>query len=34
LNAVIITMLGKLGLARKIIVADHYLDEERPVPEP
>ena len=33
LNAIIITWLGKLGLAHKIIVADHYLDEERPIPE-
>ena len=30
-NGILITWLGKLGLARKIIFADHYLDEERPV---
>jgi stearoyl-CoA desaturase (delta-9 desaturase) len=34
LNAFIILCLGKLGLAHKIIVADHYLDEDRPIPEP
>ena len=33
-NGIIITWLGKLGLARKIIFADHYLDEERPIVEP
>jgi len=33
-NAMIITWLGKLGLARKIIFADRYLDEERPLHEP
>ena len=33
LNGIIITMLGKLGLAREIIFADHYLGEERPVLE-
>jgi stearoyl-CoA desaturase (delta-9 desaturase) len=33
-NAMIITWLGKLGLARKIIFADRYLDEERPIPIP
>jgi stearoyl-CoA desaturase (delta-9 desaturase) len=33
-NGIIITWLGKLGLARKIIFADRYLDEERPVAEP
>jgi hypothetical protein len=29
-NGIIITWLGKLGLARKIIFADRYMDEERP----
>jgi stearoyl-CoA desaturase (delta-9 desaturase) len=33
-NGIIITGLGKLGLARKIIFADHYLNEDRPTPEP
>ena len=28
-NGILITWLGKLGLARKIIFADHYMDEER-----
>ena len=32
-NGIIITCLGKLGLARRIIFADHYLDEERSIPE-
>ena len=31
LNGIIITLLGKLGLARKIIVADRYLHEKRPI---
>ena len=30
-NGILITWLGKLGLARKIIFADHFLGEERPV---
>ena len=30
-NGILITWLGKIGLARKIIFADRYLDEERPV---
>ena len=34
LNGIIITGLGKLGLARKIIFADHYMDDERSTPEP
>jgi stearoyl-CoA desaturase (delta-9 desaturase) len=29
-NGILITLLGKLGLARKIIVADRYLDEAGP----
>jgi stearoyl-CoA desaturase (delta-9 desaturase) len=33
-NGIIITWLGKFGLARKIIFADRYLDEERPIAEP
>jgi len=34
LNGLIIVGLGKLGLARKIIFADRYLGEERPVLSP
>ena len=30
-NGILIAALGKLGLARKIIFADRYMDEERPV---
>ncbi len=33
-NGILITWLGKLGLARKIIVADRYMDEDRSIPEP
>jgi stearoyl-CoA desaturase (delta-9 desaturase) len=33
-NGILIKLLGKLGLARKIIFADHYMDEERTIPEP
>jgi stearoyl-CoA desaturase (delta-9 desaturase) len=34
LNGIIITWLGKLGLARKIIFADRYLCEKRPSDSP
>jgi stearoyl-CoA desaturase (delta-9 desaturase) len=30
-NGIIITWLGKLGLARNIIFADHYMHEKRPI---
>jgi stearoyl-CoA desaturase (delta-9 desaturase) len=33
-NGIIITWLGRLGLARKIIVADHYLGEQSPSRQP
>ena len=32
LNGIIIIWLGKLGLARRIIFADRYMDEKEPVP--
>lgn len=33
-NGILITWLGKLGLASKIIFADRYLDDEHSAPEP
>ena len=33
-NGILITWLGKLGLARDIIYADHFLGQERPIESP